>query len=50
VDHELGSITPGKMADLAVLDQDIAAVDPSRIPETRVEMTVFNGRVVFERQ
>jgi len=50
VDHELGSIAPGKMADLVVLDQDITAIDPAGIPEAQVEMTVFNGRVVFERQ
>lgn len=50
VDQDLGSITPGKFADLILLDQDITAIDPARIPEAQVEMTVFNGRVVYQRQ
>jgi len=42
-----GSITPGKVADLVVLSQDIFAVDPMAIPETQVEMTVVAGQVVW---
>jgi hypothetical protein len=45
---ELGSIAPGKLADLIVLDRDIFAVDAPEIAGTRVMMTVFDGRVVFE--
>jgi predicted amidohydrolase YtcJ len=44
----LGSITPGKKADLVVLDNDIYMADPVTIQDTRVVMTVFDGRVVFE--
>jgi len=44
----LGSISPGKKADLVVLDRDIFSVDPQAILDTRVVMTVFDGRVVFE--
>jgi len=47
---ELGSITPGKMADLAVLDRDIFAIEPMEIAQTQVVMTVFDGRVVYESQ
>jgi hypothetical protein len=47
--RELGSVTPGKRADLVVLDRDIFAVDPMAIIETNVEMTIFDGRVVFTR-
>ena len=43
---ELGSITPGKLADLVVLDRDIFAIQPSSVPETKVVMTVFDGRLV----
>ncbi len=50
LDEDLGSITPGKRADMVMLDQDITTIDPSAIPDTRVDMTVFDGRVVFERQ
>lgn len=46
---ELGSITPGKLADLVVLDHDILSSPPAGIAQTQVDMTVFGGRVVFER-
>ena len=45
---DLGSITPGKLADLVVLDRDIFAVDPAEIHQARVVMTVFDGRVVHD--
>jgi predicted amidohydrolase YtcJ len=45
----LGSITPGKLADLAVLDRDIFAIGPMEIHQAQVVMTVFDGRVVYER-
>jgi len=41
-----GSIEPGKLADLAVLTDDIFAVDPVKIADTQVFLTIFNGRVV----
>ena len=46
-----GSITPGKLADLVVLSRDI--LDPAerdRVGETKVELTVVGGKVVFERK
>jgi hypothetical protein len=50
VDHELGSLTPGKRADCILLDQDIYSIDPQDIQYTQVDMTVFEGRIVFERE
>ncbi len=44
----LGSISPGKRADLIVLDRDIFAVDPMDIWRAQVVMTVFDGEVVYE--
>ena len=46
---ELGSITPGKLADLAVLDRDIFTIEPMEIAQAQVAMTVFDGRVVYQR-
>ena len=51
-DNQLGSITPGKLADLVVLDRDILALGetaPEEIARAEVVMTVFDGRVVCER-
>ncbi len=46
--HQLGSITPGKLADLVVLDRDIFDVEPMAIADARACMTIFDGRVVYE--
>jgi predicted amidohydrolase YtcJ len=43
----LGSISPGKLADLVVLDRDIFTIDPMEIAQTQVVMTIFDGQVVF---
>ena len=43
---EIGSVEPGKLADLAVLSQDILSVPPDRIRDTRAVMTVVGGRIV----
>jgi hypothetical protein len=42
-----GSLSPGKLADLVVLSRDIFTIDPMEIPETRVQMTVFDGKIVW---
>lgn len=44
----LGSITPGKLADLVILERNIFEIDPSGIHEVRVALTVFDGQVVYE--
>jgi predicted amidohydrolase YtcJ len=47
MDHRKGSITPGKLADLCVLSQDILEAPPQAILDTQVIMTVFDGEVVY---
>jgi hypothetical protein len=45
--HKMGTLTPGKRADITVLDKDIFEVDPMEIADARVEMTIFDGRIVY---
>lgn len=45
-----GSITPGKVADLVVLERNIFEIEPMEILGTRVEMTVVDGKVVWEKE
>ncbi|HUF48080.1 MAG TPA: amidohydrolase [Vicinamibacterales bacterium] len=45
-----GSITPGKSADLIVLDRNLFEIPPTAISDARVLMTVFEGRVVYRRE
>jgi predicted amidohydrolase YtcJ len=44
-----GSLEPGKLADMVVLSEDPLTIDPERIMEMEVEMTILGGRVVYER-
>jgi len=48
-DSYLGSLEEGKLADLIVLSENILAVDPSRISELKVDLTMIDGRIVYER-
>jgi predicted amidohydrolase YtcJ len=44
-----GSIAPGKLADLVVLSADPTAVRVDEIKEIKVEMTLINGEIVWEK-
>ena len=45
--HLKGSLSPGKLADVTVLSRDIFAIEPMEILDSRVRMTIFDGRIVF---
>jgi len=47
-EDRLGSIEPGKLADLVVLSQDIMTIAEDRIPETEVLATLVGGRAVHD--
>jgi len=42
-DDRLGTIEPGKIADLVVLDTDLLSVAPDRINKSKVLRTVVGG-------
>ncbi|MCP3943872.1 MAG: amidohydrolase [Desulfobacteraceae bacterium] len=46
--HILGSIIPGKLADIIVADQNIFEIAPDDIAKTKIWMTIFNGKIVYE--
>jgi predicted amidohydrolase YtcJ len=47
-EKEKGTLTPGMLADLVVLDRDITSVPPEKILATRVLRTVVGGKTVYE--
>src|SRR5438552_8350497 len=47
-DKEKGSITPGKLADMVLLSDDIFSIDPAKIRDVRVLKTIVGGKVVFD--
>ena len=44
LEHELGSITPGKAANFTVLAEDPYEVDPARLADIEILGTVYRGR------
>lgn len=48
-EHVKGSLEPCKLADLAVLSDDIFEMQPEKIAETKVDMTIVDGQVVYDR-
>jgi predicted amidohydrolase YtcJ len=47
LERETGSIEPGKLADLVVLDRNLFDLPVSRIHEARVVWTLLEGRTVW---
>lgn len=46
-ENEKGTIARGRLADLVILGADIFRLDPERIPEAKVAVTIAGGRVVY---
>lgn len=46
-ENERGRLEPGKLADLAVLTQDIFTVPPAKLPATESALTIIGGDVVY---
>ena len=46
-EDKLGSLEPGKLADLVVLDTDLLTCPVEKIVETQVLRTYLNGKMVF---
>jgi predicted amidohydrolase YtcJ len=47
-EKEKGTLTPGMLADLVVLDRDITSVPPEKILTTKVLRTIVGGKTVYE--
>jgi len=45
-----GSLSPGKFADLVVLDRDIFEIEPTKIHATKPVMTMVDGGIVYTSQ
>ncbi|NOU74461.1 amidohydrolase family protein [Paenibacillus sp. LMG 31458] len=49
-EDELGTLEEGMLADLIVIDCDLFNVPTESIKDAKVELTVMDGKVVFEKQ
>ena len=48
-EDEKGSLEEGKLADMAVLSDDILSVSATKIREIKIDQTYVDGRLVFDR-
>ncbi len=44
-----GSITPGKLADFTIYNQDLMTVSEDKFLETEVMMTIYDGKIVYNK-
>jgi predicted amidohydrolase YtcJ len=49
-EHVTGTLAVGMSADLIVLDRNLFSIEPDAVADTRVELTLFEGRVVHNRK
>jgi predicted amidohydrolase YtcJ len=48
LDDKVGSLEPGKQADIAVWDRDLYTVPAADLKNMKCELTIFNGQVVYK--
>jgi predicted amidohydrolase YtcJ len=46
-EKEKGSITPGKLADVVLLSDDLLTINPEAIKNVKVEFTMVGGKIVY---
>ena len=49
LEDKIGSIEPGKEADIAVWDRDLYTMPADEIRNLKCEMTLLQGRVVYQK-
>ncbi|MDX5339695.1 MAG: amidohydrolase family protein, partial [Cyclobacteriaceae bacterium] len=45
-----GKLIPGQLADLVVYSDDLFSIDPMKIHETEIILTLVNGKIIFEKK
>ena len=49
-ENEKGVLAKGKLADLAVLSQDIFSISPDKLPATESILTFLGGKIVYDKK
>lgn len=44
-----GTLAPGRLADMVVMDRDLFTIDSAEILEAKVDYTIVGGRIVWDR-
>ena len=49
-EKDKGSITPGKLADMVILSDDIFTIEPKTSRDVQVDTTILGGKVVWQKE
>jgi predicted amidohydrolase YtcJ len=50
MESELGTIEPGKRADLILIDRDVLTVSPEQMRDAKILWTIVGGKTVYRAQ
>ena len=45
-----GTITVGKLADMAVLSENLLEIEPQKIKDVENEITILGGKVIYQKR
>jgi len=48
MENQIGSLQPGKSADMVLLDRDVLTISAEEMKDTKVQWTMFEGKQVYE--
>lgn len=48
-EKELGSLEPGKLADIVILEENLFNIDPYKIKDCSVYLTILDGEIVYQK-
>ena len=49
-EDDIGTLEEGKLADIIILDCNLFEIEPIKIRDAHVDMTIMNGAVIYERK
>jgi predicted amidohydrolase YtcJ len=49
-ESDKGSLAPGKLADVVIIDRDLTKIAPESIREAKIQYTIVGGRVMYDRK
>jgi hypothetical protein len=48
LEDKVGTLEPGKRADIAIWDSNLYAIPPGKLKDIKCEMTILNGKIVYK--
>ena len=49
-ENDIGSLETGKLADIVILDRNLFQIPKNEIHKAVVDLTIFDGKIVYERE